>query len=124
MDTNDLSIGTILEVYLPNVPQEHRDAVVGSLMKAKLIQDAFNDPRGKMILEAAVNMITAKIQEILELCRKSFEGDMPRFQYIERVATEINIIESFLHQWAGIYSPLPTAKDDVAKKIARRKKVD
>jgi len=114
MDTNDLSISSILEVYLPSVPQEHRDAVVGALMKAKLIQDAFNEPRGKQILEAAVNMVTQKIQEIL-VCCKTLETDN-----IKRLATEINTIEQFLHQWAGIYSALPLAKDEIAGKKRRK----
>lgn len=113
MDTSNLSIGTILEEYLPNVPQEHRDAVVGSLMKAKLIQDAFNDPKGKHILDAAVNMITQKIQEILVCCKSVEAGN------IVKLATEINTIEQYLYQWAAIYSPLPQAKEDVTKKRKR-----
>lgn len=119
MDTNDLSVSAILEVYLPNIANEHRDAVVGSLMKAKLIQDAFNDPRGKQILEAAVNMITQKIQSILACCKTdAVANDLTQ---IKRLATEINTIEQYLYQWAAIYSPLPQAKEEITGKKRRTK---
>lgn len=114
MDSDKLNIGFILNDYIQNVPLEYREAVIGSVMKAKLIKDAFDDPRGKQILEAAVTMITGKVQDILELCKGLDTSG------IEKAATEINVIQDYLRQWAKIYSAIPQIENETIKKMKKR----
>lgn len=115
MDKERLSIGYILGEYLPSIPMETREAVIASVMKGELLEKAFSDPHGKMILEVAVDGIAAHIGNILKIC-----NEIPvKTEAIQDEAIRINILREYLFRWANIYQ---TGQDHINKAKARMRK--
>lgn len=103
MDMKELSIGRVLDEYLPTVKDgEMRDAIVASVMKSATIEKAFSTPQGKLILEGAVNLIQKELIGILDDC-KIVKMDNPAPSSIAARARNINVTIGLLEQWATIY---------------------
>lgn len=103
MDMKELSIGRVLDEYLPTVKDgEMRDAIVASVMKSATIEKAFSTPQGKLILEGAINLIQKELIGIIDDCKVIKMNNSTPVSITAR-ATNINIIIGLMEQWATIY---------------------
>jgi hypothetical protein len=111
----EVGIGYILENYLPQFPNETRDAIVAAVMRSKVIRDAFDNPGGKQILMGVVNRINSNIIKLIDAC------DKPDGVDIKELAKDISISRHMLLEWASIYATGAMHINEAAKVKSRKK---
>lgn len=87
-----------LEAYINNFHEVHRDTVYKEIIDSELLAKVFSMPEGKLILNSAVDLISADIMKITAACVKE------DFDYTKIVplAYEINTTYKLMTEWARV----------------------